>query len=293
MRTRRFLPAAILAVSLFVSRAPAQLTVFDPANFGQVVQVVSANLRQIDQLASLMGVSTQQLGVLNGIVGGLGTVEQMAAFPRGVTQPQLTGLVQSNPSYTGLPMATVASFLNPTGVFDAFLGQSTAQWTQMVAQPLNYFGTTLNNRAIDQIGGNLGLTPPQTAYSQWVGAMSPQQTRMNAGSIALAGAHILLNAYFQNAAQRRAVTATFNTQIGADKTNANAATTANQALASQNNQTTTTNSLLLSISKDAQEHHDVQAAHAAAQTSLLSDKVNQDELNGAVAHAMRDDAGPD
>jgi hypothetical protein len=291
MKFTRFATVLTLSGLLLVPRAHALFgvgdIVFDPTAALDLYNMYQQAQQEYQTLGNILNVNTSQLKTLGDLSVSLGTTANLAAFPRGITPAQLSVMVQAQPGNAGISLGTVNSFLNPSGVFDAFLGQTTADWTKMVASPLSYFGGTLQVRAGVQIGGNLGMTGDQAAYSQWVAAMTPAQQQTNSASIALAGSNIMLNAYFQQAAQQRAVTASFNAKIGADQQNAASATTVNQSMASQNAQTTTTNELLLNMANQQQAHHDTQVSTAAAQNEILNDQVSQEQLNGAVAHAVR------
>jgi hypothetical protein len=291
----KYLLILFLAVSGFSPRAFALFgvgdIVFDPSNYAEIIQLYNEGRQQVDSLSGILGINTQQLTTMNGVLSSMGTAGNLTNFPTGISQNQLLSLVQGQLGVQGMDLSSIGKFLNPTGVFDVFLGQPTSQWQQMVSSPLGYFGSTLRSDATTRIGGNIGQTPPEIAYTQWVGAMTPSEVSANSTGITLTASQLLLNDYYQDAQTRHNTLSAFDAKISTDKANGGQATTVNQLLASENAQSQTSNELLLNLTKEQQRHQEILLSNQAAQTDLLRDQAKREELAREMG-ALDNSGGP-
>ena len=243
--------------------------VFDPENVAQTINVLKAAQQQIDQLGSLLGVSTQQFDQLLGLSNAIGNAAESSSYASSATPAQLQISLNSIP---GLENASLNALFNANGQLDIFMGVPPAQWTQSVQTPTDYYRNILINPAIDRIGGSVGMSNDEVAYTQWYAARSSEDQHNLATRAAVDLSDLLANDWLQDTQQRRV-----NLQ-GLSSANSSAGTKATQAQTLSDQQhaqaqlSGNTNAILLESAAQNANASEAAVRAAHAQTQLLQDR---------------------
>jgi len=174
--------------------------VFDPANVAQTINVLQAARQQVDQLGSLLGVSTSQFDQLVILATAIGNSGESNAFGRPLSQNALSSLVQAT---LGLENAQLGALFNTNGQLDAFLGVPLDLWTQAIENPTTFYRDILTAPAIARVGSSSGLTPAAVTYAQWYASLTPEDRINLGGRAAVDVANLLAADWLSDSKQRR------------------------------------------------------------------------------------------
>lgn len=284
MKSRPYLRLAIIALIFahpLTSRAIFGVgdVVFDPENTAQTINVLLQTEQEVQQLGTLLGVSTQQLTALLQLGSSIGNAAEATSYSQPLTPIQLQASIGSIP---GLQGSSLNALFNTNGQLDVFMGVPLSAWTQSVQSPNDYYRTILVDPAIERVGGSVGMSTPEVAYTQWYAARTPEDQYNLRTTASVDLASLLTNGWLQTTQQRRVnLQALASANQDAQTKGAQSQTLTDQQHA-QNQASTTTNSILLETAAQNAGANEAVIRAVHAQAELLSDQTeaqrNADQL---------------
>lgn len=175
--------------------------VYDPAATAQAINLLRQAQQEFDRLGSLLGVSTRQYDQLLALAASVGNAAESAPFAVPASPAELQAAVRALP---GLAGADLGILFNPSGMLDAFLGQTVDAWTQAVENPTGSYRAVLAGPALTRAGAAPASAAPALAYAQWYSTRSAED-QLNLGAPAAADFAAALASDWLGAARDRRV----------------------------------------------------------------------------------------
>lgn len=199
--------AALMAVFLGVvpSSHAYVVPVFDAASFAQLITMYDQNTTMIGKLGGILGVNNQQLSTLNQMRTAIGSVQNISGRdPSSLTSRQLQALTNGFGLSDSGQVSRLYQSSGPfSGALDAFMGVSINDFRNNQGGPLSALSRSLVNASIASIGGQVGLTSPEIAFTQQVASMDENTRSRNKVGIATGLANLTVDRFYQAAEQRR------------------------------------------------------------------------------------------
>jgi hypothetical protein len=240
--------------------------VFDPASVEQTINVLRAAQQQLDQLGSILGVSTRQFDQLVGLAAAIGNSAESGSFGKVFSPDQLHALVQAVP---GLEEAQLGALFDTTGQLDAFLGVPVDQWVLAVENPTAFYRDILTAPAIARVGSSAGLTPEAVAYAQWYSSRGPEDRANLGGRAAVDVAHLLAADWLSDSKQRRVNLQALSAKAQAAENDSGQAQTVADVAHTQARIAATANQVLLESAAQAADAQEAALRAAGAQSELM------------------------
>ena len=147
--------------------------VFDPTAFVQLVQTYGNEVSQLEQLGSMVGLNTQQLGTLNAINSAVGVVSGNVS-PNTITGNQLAALSQGLGIDANGALSTVFQNSGPfAGALDVFMGMNMDTFRNTQSAPWHALETWAVNQSLGELGASVGLNSNEVAFTEHIASMDP------------------------------------------------------------------------------------------------------------------------
>ena len=177
--------------------------VFDPTAFVQLVQTYGNEVSQLEQLGSMVGLNTQQLGTLNAINSAVGVVSGNVS-PNTITGNQLAALSQGLGIDANGALSTVFQNSGPfAGALDVFMGMNMDTFRNTQSAPWHALETWAVNQSLGELGASVGLNSNEVAFTEHIASMDPATRQHSQSQISTGLAKLALNRYAQANEQRR------------------------------------------------------------------------------------------